>query len=153
MKMFPTSSLPQEPAGRLQTVHEYVQAGFISPRTARRLLDFPDLEAVEDLQNSPEEYLTKVLDAIVDDGEYTPPDQWDDLALGEQLALEYIAMGKQNNIDDEKLLLLIQWLEQIRAITMKAQQAMQPAPGMPQPQANPMPAPTSDMIANVPGAA
>jgi hypothetical protein len=153
MKMFPTSSLPQEPAGRLQTVQEYVQAGFISPRTARRLLDFPDLEAVEDLQNSPEEYLTKVLDAIVDDGEYTPPDQWDDLALGEKLALEYIAMGKQNNIDDEKLLLLIQWLEQIRAITMKAQQAMQPAQGMPQPQASPMPTPTSDMIANVPGAA
>lgn len=153
MKMFPTSSLPQEPAGRLQTVQEYVQAGFITPRTARRLLDFPDLESVEDLQNSPEEYLTKVLDSIVDKGEYTPPDQWDDLALAEKLALEYIAMGKQNNIDDEKLLLLIQWLEQVRAYTQKAQQAMQPALGGPQPQAEPMPTPTSDLVANVPGVA
>jgi len=148
MKMFPTSSLPQEPAGRLQTVQEYVQAGFISPRTARRLLDFPDLEAVEDLQNAPEEYLKKVLDAIVDDGEYTPPDQWDDLALAEQLALEYIASGKQNKLDDEKLMLLIQWLEQVRAYLQKAQQATLPALGAPQPQAAPMPTPTSDLIAN-----
>ena len=155
MKMFPTSSLPQEPAGRLQTVQEYVQAGFITPRTARRLLDFPDLEAVEDLQNSPEEYLNEIFDKIVDDGEYTPPDQWDDLALAEQLALEYIAMGKQNGLEDEKLMLLIQFLEQVRALTAKAQQALVPQgqPGMPQPQAAPEPTPQSDMIPNVQGAA
>jgi hypothetical protein len=156
MKMFPVSSLPQEPAGRLQTVQEYVQAGFISPRTAKRLLDFPDLEKVDNLENAAEEYLTSVFDKMTDDGEYTPPDEYDDLGLAEQICLEYIQQGKLNNLEDEKLMLLIQYLQQVRALKQKAMQAMQPpqgAPGMPQPQADPQAPPTSDMIPNVPGVA
>jgi hypothetical protein len=153
MKMFPVSSLPQEPAGRLQTVQEYVQAGFISPRTAKRLLDFPDLEAVENLENAAEDYLNDIFDKITNDGEYTPPDQFDDLQLAEQICLEYIQQGKLNNLEEDKLMLLIKFLSQVRAITQKAQQAMQPpqgAPGM-QPQAQPQAPPTSDMVQNQPG--
>lgn len=152
MKMFPVSSLPQEPAGRLQTVQEYVQAGFISPRTARRLLDFPDLEQVEDLQNAAEDYLNEVFEKITEEGEYTPPDQFDDLALAEELCLEFIAQGKRNGLEDEKIMMLIKYLSQVRALNAKAQQAMAPPPGM-APQAAPMAPPQSDMIANVPGAA
>src|SRR6185312_13636163 len=37
LKAFPTSELPEEPAAKLQTVQEYAQAGFITPRAARRL--------------------------------------------------------------------------------------------------------------------
>jgi hypothetical protein len=156
MKMFPVSSLPQEPAGRLQTIQEYVQAGFISPRTAKRLLDFPDLEAVENLENAAEDYLNDVFGKITDDGEYVPPDQFDDLDLAEQICLEYIQQGKLNNLEDDKMMLLIKYLSQVRAIKAKAMQAMQPqqtgAPPMPmQPQANPQAAPQSDMIANQPG--
>lgn len=155
MKMFPVSSLPQEPAGRLQTVQEYVQAGFISPRTAKRLLDFPDLEAVENLENAAEDYLNSVFEKMTDDGEYTSPDQFDDLDLAEQMSLEYIQQGKLNNLEDEKIMLLIKFLSQVRALKAKAMQAMQPpqgAPGMQgQPQAAPQPQPTSDMVANQPG--
>lgn len=151
MKMFPVSSLPQEPAGRLQTVQEYVQAGFITPRTAKRLLDFPDLEAVEDLQNAAEDYLTEVFEKITDDGVYTPPDQYDDLQLAEEMCLEFIQQAKMNNLEDEKVMLLIQFLEQVRAIKQKAMQAMAPPQGTPQVQ--PQAPPTSDLIANQPGVA
>ena len=158
MKMFPVSSLPQEPAGRLQTVQEYVQAGFISPRTAKRLLDFPDLEAVENLENAAEDYLNDVFDKITNDGIYTPPDQFDDLDLAEQICLEYIQKGKLNNLEDDKVMLLIKFLSQVRAIKAKAQQALMPTdagampmPGAANPQAAPMPQPTSDMVANQPG--
>jgi hypothetical protein len=156
MKMFPVSSLPQEPAGRLQTVQEYVQAGFISPRTAKRLLDFPDLEAVDNLEDAAEDYLTQCFEKMTEDGEYVPPDQFDNLQLAEEMCLEYIAQGKLNNLEDDKMMLLLKYLSQVRAITQKAMQAMQPpqAPGgAMQPQAAPMPPPTSDMIPNVPGAA
>lgn len=152
MKCFPTSSLPQEPAGRLQTVQEYVQAGFINPRTARKLLDFPDLEQVEDLQNAAEEWINECLEKIVDDGEYTPPDQFDDLQQAEELCLEYIAQGKKNKLDTDRIMLLIKYLNQVRAYKEKAMQAMAPQPGM-APQANPMATPQSDMIPNTPGAA
>lgn len=152
MKMFPVSSLPQEPAGRLQTVQEYVQAGFISPRTAKRLLDFPDLEAVDNLENAAEDYLTEILERITEDGIYTPPDQFDDLALAEQMALDYIQQAKLHQLEDEKLALLIKFLQQVRGYQQKAMAAMQPPAGaMPMPQAAAAPAPVSDLIANAPG--
>lgn len=154
MKMFPVSSLPQEPAGRLQTIQEYVQAGFISPRTAKRLLDFPDLEAVENLENAAEDYLVSVFDKITDEGVYTPPDQFDDLALAEQMCLEYIQQGKLNELEEDKMMMLIKFLTQVRALNQKMMQAMQPpqAPGgQMQPQAAPEAQPTSDLVANQPG--
>lgn len=160
MKMFPVSSLPQEPAGRLQTIQEYVQAGFITPRTAKKLLDFPDLESVETLQNAAEEWLEYVFDQMTEEAVYTPPDQFDDLALAEEMCLENIALGKRNHLDDEKMELLIKYLEQIRMLNGQAQQAMeaqqalqmQKAAAM-QPQANPQPTPTNEYVPNAPGAA
>ncbi len=42
LQMFPISSLPSEPAGRISTISEMMQGGLISPQTGRRLLDFSD---------------------------------------------------------------------------------------------------------------
>jgi len=116
MQMFPVSSLPNDPAGRLQTVQEYAQAGFLTPRQARRLLDFPDLDQVESLANAAEEYLVGVLDAMVDDGIYTAPEPFDDLALARELALEYYARGKSTGLEEEKLELLRRFLAQLDAL-------------------------------------
>jgi len=98
MQCFPTSSLPKDPAGRLATIQEYIQAGFMSPRQGRRALDFPDLEAVESLANAAEDLLCKVLDAICDEGEYEPPEPTDDLALAKELVLEYINRGRMQGL-------------------------------------------------------
>lgn len=149
MKVYPVSSLPNDPAGRLQTVQEYAQAGYISPRTARKLLDFPDLEQIEDLQNSAEDYLHEVFEKMVEDGEYTAPEPYDDLQLAHELALEYYAQGKNNGLEEEKLDLLRQFMEQLQTI---AQAAMQPPQlGAGAPQAQPQPTPQSDLVQNVPG--
>ena len=43
MKMYPVSSLPETPEGKLQTIQEYIQAGMLTPRTGKRLLDFQTL--------------------------------------------------------------------------------------------------------------
>lgn len=160
LKIFPVSSLPNDPSGRLQTIQEYVQAGFISPRTGRRLLDFPDLEQVEDLQSSTEDYLHKILEQIVDDGVYTPPEPgFDQLDLARELALEYYAQGKLNNLDEDRLSLLRDFISQIDVGLGIASQPQLPAPGGApggapgQPQAQPMPTPTSDLIPNVPAMA
>lgn len=154
MQCFPVSSLPNDPAGRLATIQEYAQAGFLTPRQARRLLDFPDLEQVENLANAEEDYLTMVFDKIVDDGDYTSPDPLDDLAMAKQLCLEYYAKGKANNLREDRLELLRRYLAQISEI----EQAMMPPPpvGMPMPGATgeplapPMPMPASDLVPNVP---
>lgn len=145
MKIFPVSSLPNDPAGRLQTVQEYAQAGFLSPRQARRLLDFPDLEQVEDLASAAEDCLHQSLEKIVEEGIYTPPEPFDDLQLAHELGLEYYAQGKSNGLEPEKLEMLRRFMDQVTYLKAKA---MPQAPIVPQ--ANPQAAPTSDLIPNVP---
>lgn len=156
MKIFPVSSLPNEPAGRLQTIQEYVQAGFLNPRSARRLLDFPDLEQVEDLGNAQEDWIHETLEKIVDDGDYTAPDPAMDLQLAKELVLQYYAQGQTGGLEEEKLEQLRNFNTQLDMLTQKAMPPPPPQmPGGPggAPQAAPMPTPTSDLIQNTAGAA
>lgn len=157
IQCFPTSSLPKDPAGRLQTIQEYIQAGFMTPRQGRRALDFPDLEAVESLANAEEDLLTEILDRICDDGEYTPPEPTDNLQLCKELVVEYINRGRMLGLAEERLDMLRQWSTQVDAMV---QAAMPPAPppgmvpGAPGgPQAVAAPPPVSNLIPNVPGSA
>lgn len=159
MKMFPVSSLPQDPAGRLQTIQEYAQAGYITPRTARRLLDFPDLAATEDLFNATEDYLHEILEEMTEDGEYTPPEPFDDLKLARELALEYYARGKCSGLEEERLELLRQFISQIDVLEGSVMQSMPSGatnaagavPGGPgSPQASPEAPAQSDLIPNIP---
>lgn len=148
VKCFPTSSLPKDPAGRLQTIQEYIQAGFMTPRQGRRALDFPDLEAVESLANASEDLLTKLLDAICDDGEYTPPEPTDDLQLGKELVIEYINRGRALDLEPERLDLLRNWSAQVDALQAAATPPMPAAmPGQDaSPQAQPAAPPTSNLL-------
>ena len=41
MQCFPISAMSQEPSARWQQVQEWVQAGWLDPRTARQLMNFP----------------------------------------------------------------------------------------------------------------
>lgn len=150
LKMFPVSSLPNDPAGRLQTIQEYLQAGFLSPRQGRRLLDFPDLEQEENLANSMEDWIHEALEKIVDEGDYTPPEPEMDLQLANELTLEYYSQGKTLGLEEDRLELLRTFRDQIQLLIQKA--TPPPAPAMPgaSPQAVPAAPPVSNMIPNVP---
>ena len=144
MKVYPVSSFPSDPSGRLQTITEYMQAGMITPRAGRRLLDFPDLEQIETLATSQEDYLHEILEKIVDEGEMTPPEPYDDLSLAHELALEYYAQGRINGLEENKLELIRQFIDQIGLLNDKAAAAMAPPPqGVP---AQPLAPPTSDLM-------
>jgi hypothetical protein len=155
MKAYPVSSLPQTPEGRLQTITEYMQAGLMSPRTGRKLLDFPDLEAVEDLANAEEDYLNEIFEKMIEDGVYTAPEPYDDLPLAKELCLEYYARGKCSGLEEEKLDLLRRFSDQLDLLVSQSMPPAAPAamPGMEAaPQANPMAPPVSEMVPNVPNA-
>lgn len=149
MKIFPVSSLPNDPAGRLQTIQEYVQAGMIDPITGRRLLDFPDLEQQETLANAQEDWINMYLEKIVDEGEYNPPEPEMSIPLAKQLTLQYIAQGHVNNLDPDRMDQLRLFNSQLDMLT---QQAQSQQPQGAQPQAQPQPTPQSDLVQNVPGA-
>lgn len=154
MKIFPVSSLPNEPAGRLQTIQEYVQAGFLSPRSAKRLLDFPDLEQIEDLANAQEDWIHETLEKIIDDGDFTPPDPAMDIQLAKELVLQYYAQGQTGGLEEEKLEMLRNFNTQLDVLTQKAMPPPPPvAPGPGGAQAVPTAPPVSNMLPNAPGAA
>jgi hypothetical protein len=79
VQLFPASSLPSSPEGRMQTVQELFQAGVISGPTMKRLLDMPDLEDEMRSENAERERIEWEVDRMLDaeegeEFEYHPPD-------------------------------------------------------------------------------
>jgi len=149
IQCFTQSSLPKDPAGRLAKVTEMIQAGMITLQEGRRLLDYPDLEQVEKLANAGEERIFQILDEIVDDGKYTPPDPFMDLNLATELVTKYINLYSQAKLEERKAQMLRDFFSQIQAIKQAATPPPMPGqPGVPTPQANPAPLPTSPLVPN-----
>jgi len=151
VQCFTQSSLPKDPAGRLAKVTEMVQSGMITLQEGRRLLDYPDLEQVEKLANAGEERILQILDDIIENAKYTPPDPFTDLQLATTLTTQYINLYSSAKLEESKLDLLRQYFTQVQTI----KQAMQPPPMPPQgtPTAAPQAPPTSPLIPNAPGGA
>lgn len=151
IQCFDESSLPRDPAGRTSTVIEWVQSGMITLKEGRRLMRAPmDLEQNEKLSNASEERIFKYLDEIVESGKYNPPDAFMDLALAEELTVQYYNLYVAAKLEESKAQKLRDFFTQIQ--TLK-QAAMPPPmlgamPGGPVAPANPMPTPTSPMLPN-----
>jgi hypothetical protein len=150
IQCFSESSLPRTPAGRIQTVTEQVQAGMLTLKEGRRLMRFPDLEQNERLDNASEERIFKMLDDIVENGKYEPPDQFLDLQLATQLTVQYINLYLAANLEEKKADLLRLFFQQCQALIQAAMPPPMPAGPPATPQANPEPLPTSPMIPNAP---
>jgi len=152
IQCFNMSSLPRDPAGRQAKIVEMIQAGMISVKEGRRLLDFPDLEQVEKLANASEERIFQILDEIIEDGIYTPPDPFMDLQLANELAVQYYNLYSSAKLEEEKAELLRTFYSQVQMLK-KAAMPQQP-PAMPPgaapnpPQANPAALPTSPLVPN-----
>ena len=155
LKAFPTSSLPDEPAGKLETVTEYMQAGLISPRAGRRLLAMPDVEMSDKLANAKENLLHKIFEDILDKGEYVPPEPQMDLMLAQELFQDYYNFALLNNCPDDKLNLIREFNDQVNDLIQASQPPPMPGP-MPgagpegnAPMASPVPPPQNPMIPNI----
>lgn len=149
MKAYPTSDLPNEPGAKMATVQEYMQAGLITPRAGRRLLSMPDVEMSDKLANAAEDMICKILEDMLEEGEYQSPEPFYDLTLAKQLTMQYYNYAALNNCPEEKLELLRQFSNQIDDLTgVNAIPAPMPEPVAP-PMVNPTTTPTSPLIPNV----
>ena len=147
IQCFSESSLPRTPAGRVQAVIEQVQSGMLTLKEGRRLMRTPqDLEQNEQLDNASEERIFYMLDNIVEDGKYEPPDMFLDLALATELVVKYINLYMPAKLEQKKSEMLMTWFSQIQDIQAAA--APPPMAGAPQPTAGPQPTPTSPLVPN-----
>lgn len=140
IQVFPTSSLPNEPAGRIQEIEDLEKRGRITPRTAQRLFDFPDVAAANELLNAAENYAVQLFDRMYD-GTYTAPDPRDDLEMLYEMALQHYNLWRQQDVGEEVLELLRTFIKEVgRLIELAKPPAppMMPAAGGP-PSMTPMP--------------
>lgn len=114
------SSLPKDPAGRLQKVTEMIQANMVTIQEGRRLLDFPDLGQVETLANASEERIYFILDEIIENGVYEGPDQFMNLAKATEIVTQYINLYSTCKLEEEKLQMLRDFFAEIQDLQMAA---------------------------------
>lgn len=150
VQCFTQSSLPKDPAGRLQKVTEMVQSGMITLQEGRRLLDYPDLEQVEKLANAPEELILQILDDVVEDGKDPVTYPFMDLNKANELVTQYLNLYAGAKLEESKMDKLRLFATMVNDMKMAA---MPPPVPVAAPQANPQPAPTSPLIPNALGAA
>jgi hypothetical protein len=148
IQCFNQSSLPKDPAGRMAKVGEMVQAGMISIKEGRRLLDYPDLAQVEKLANAGEERIYQILDEIIEDGKYCPPDPFLDLQLASDTVVSYYNLYSMKKLEEERCEMLRNFFSQVQALKTEAM-APQPQMQAPNPpQAQPQALPTSPLVPN-----
>lgn len=147
MRVFPTSLLPTTPAGKLQTIQELTQAGFIDREMALSLLDFPDLDAYTSAATAAIDLTNKLIEKMIEKGEYEPPEAYEFIPLMKQMVQKAYLKAKLNSVPEERLELLRTFMSECQSLM----EAMQPpqAPMQAQPQARPEVAPRSDLIPNL----
>lgn len=136
--VYPASSLPTTPAGRIAAVDDLVNRGLISPVEQKELLDMPDLQAASALTNAQDEYLKNILERMLEEGVYTAPEAFDNLGLARRLALQYYALAKNLEEGEEKLEMIRQFLRDLDALEVPqpiVPQLPQPALGVQIPEA------------------
>jgi len=150
LRVFPTSVLPTEPAGKLQKITELVQAGFLDKDTAMDLLDFPDIKAATDKILAPRRVIIKTLDKIVSKGIYEAPEPYMKLDMAQAIAQQTYLNAKVQNVPEERLELLRNYIEDCKALMEIAQQGLmqqqQQAMAQMQPVAIPNKSPRSDVM-------
>lgn len=144
MQAWPVSMLPSTPAGKLQKVTELAQAGYISQEEAKSLLDFPDLEQYMNVANSSIEDINMIIDKMIEDGIYTPPEPYMNLEQCISTTQSYYLFAKTQNVPESRLELLRQFIDDCNEL---GQMALMGAPQpQPQPQAVPEPNPQSELM-------
>lgn len=154
MQMFPASSLPQTPAARKQFVKELEADGMISKAVAKRLLDFPDVEAEMDLGNAALDDVDATISSILDEQKpvLRPPEPYQQLdLLLERTLSNYLFCRHFDDIEQERLDMLRNLLDMTTNLIKASQQPppMQAPQGLP-PGAPPAPQMPSNNI-NVSG--
>lgn len=129
MKVYPTSLLPSEPAGKLAYVEEMIQAGLYGPEEGRKLLDFPDTESLNRILNADQEDIELLMETFIDKGEYYPPEPFQNLDLGIRMLQRGYLRAKLDQVPEERLELFRRWITEAASMLTPLQQPS-PVSGM-----------------------
>jgi hypothetical protein len=121
----PTSGLSATFGARLAEVKELLNMGLLMPSRAFKMLDIPDLDSEMRLQNASLDFTERVMEDILDEGVYTEPEATMDLRLALKTCQMYINIAKSMKIDDSRVTMLYQFLDQVGNLIEEQQEATQ----------------------------
>jgi len=130
VQVYPVNAAATTPAGRLAQLDEWMALGY-DPKDYRRVAGYPDLEAEVNLESAVRKELERVLsEMLYGSGRYVAPEPFYDLALARKLGTLHYLQGQTRGAPQERLLLLVQWMEEVAALQKQAAAAAatQPAP-------------------------
>lgn len=122
MDVFPASALSKDPAGRLQDIQDLMAAGFLDKEQSLKLLDFPDLQSTMDLMNADSQNLDKIVERMIDKGEYFPPEPYQNLENAVRKIQQAYLMYRMQGIPEDRLDLLRRYMEDAQGLLLKAQE-------------------------------
>ena len=136
----PTGFLPSTPAGKLQTIEEMLGAGLLGKEEAMLLLDYPDLERANMLNNAPILNIEKAIEGMLDPDKpkYRPPEGTMNLGLALKMVTAAYNEAQASGAPPENLKLLNKFLAALEVLLTPPQPAAPAAPPAPMPAA-PMP--------------
>jgi hypothetical protein len=106
MRKFPTAALPADPAGRMATVQEWIQAGMVDREDGMELLDFPDTEKMISIKTAAKQIAEMMIDNIMETGDYTPPEPQMNLELTAAMAQNAYLRYRMEGAPEDRLELL-----------------------------------------------
>lgn len=113
MQVEAASILSRTPAGRMQQVIEMAQAGLIDKDEARALLQHPDLKSSADLYNAMLRDIDYTIEQL-EDGEYPPPEPFQNLALGQARVQMAYLKAKMDGAPEDILTNMRNWIGQAK---------------------------------------
>lgn len=124
LQVYPTSSLPDDPAGRIAAVETLVRMGAIPPNMASALLDFPDTEGMLFAKDRAAfEHTSRHIEVMLDDGRRMHPVPYGDLELTLSLTTTHILIGETNEVPEDRLRLLRDYLSEVKVLLDARQRA------------------------------
>ena len=137
IRVFPISGLPSTPAGKMDQLMDYVQAGWIDKDFAMQLINFPDLDEYVNLETAPLELTRKIISKMITDSIYTPPNQYMDLNLCLKLATLEVVRAQMDGVEEEKLQLIRDFINDTNDLITQMTPPPQPQQGESQPPQGP----------------
>ncbi len=152
IQTFPTSQLPDTPAGRMQSIAEMIQQQWISKEKGMELLNLdPDLESEVNQQTSSLRLTEKWLSEMVEDGKVHHPDPFMNLQLAQQVSQGVLNQLQIDNCPDDRVQLVRDFIMEIIDMLQPPAQDEPPPPPeeMVQPGSQPM-EPQQAEMSNIP---
>lgn len=116
IQLFAANFLSRTPSGIFEDIQDLLKMQLIDQNTARKLMDFPDLQQVFDDENAARDNFESQVEKILDDDVYLAPQPFDDLQLGLKVYRDSYNRARLDDVPETKQQMMRDWIEQAQAL-------------------------------------